>query len=55
MLHYLDENLNLGWGTIAKSFSEDQCSLVMKMEQAESGYKFETVPERVEIPAGILN
>ncbi|MGV8136622.1 MAG: hypothetical protein AB2L20_15540 [Mangrovibacterium sp.] len=55
MLHYLDENLNLGWGTIAKNFSEDQCSLVMKMEQAESGYKFETVPEQVEIPAGILN
>jgi len=55
LLHYLDENLNLGWGTVAKNFSEDQCSLVMKMEQPESGYKFETVPEQVEIPAGILN
>ena len=55
MLHYLDENLNLGWETVAKNFSEDQCSLIMKMEQPESGYKFETVRERVEIPAGILN
>lgn len=55
MLHRLDQNLNLGWETVAKNFSENQCSLIMKMEQADSGYKFETVLEQVEIPAGILN
>ncbi|MDP4268355.1 MAG: hypothetical protein Q8880_13110, partial [Bacteroidota bacterium] len=54
VLHRLDVNLNLGWETAAGNYSEDQSSLVIKMEQANSDYKIEGMLVPVEIPKGIL-
>ncbi len=55
ILHRLDENLNLGWETPSGIYSAEQISLVMKMEEVESGYKIEGKLEQIEIPQGILN
>jgi hypothetical protein len=57
LLHYLDENLNLGWDTPSGSYSAEQMFLTLEMEEDGSGSqitgKFYT--EDTTIPTGLLN
>ncbi|MDM8159614.1 hypothetical protein QUH73_07310 [Labilibaculum sp. K2S] len=53
--HRLDENLNLGWGTIAKAYPNSLRGEAITMEEINSIYKLEGKFEPVEIPTGILN
>ncbi|MCE5227851.1 MAG: hypothetical protein LLG05_18585 [Porphyromonadaceae bacterium] len=58
VLHRLDENLNLGWDTPSGSYSAEQMSAVIEMEEEETGYQntgsFDTY-KNVTIPKGVLN
>ncbi|MGE4347541.1 MAG: hypothetical protein AB7D46_09020 [Flavobacteriaceae bacterium] len=55
LLHRLDENLNLGWQTIAKAYPDSLRGQAITMEEVNSIYKLEGKFEQIEIPAGVLN
>ena len=53
--HRLDENLNLGWETIAKTYPDSLRGEAVSMKGINSSYKLDGKFEQVEIPTGILN
>lgn len=55
MRHRLDENLNLGWGTIAKAYPDSLRGEAITMKGVNSTYQLDGSFEQVEIPTGVLN
>ena len=53
--HRLDENLNLGWETIAKAYSDSLRGDAITMKGVNSTYQLDGKFEQVEIPTGVLN
>lgn len=53
--HRLDENLNLGWKTIAKAYPDSLRGEAITMKGVNSTYQLDGKFEQVEIPTGILN
>jgi hypothetical protein len=55
MRHRLDENLNLGWGTIAKAYPDSLRGEAITMKGVNSTYQLDGSFEQIEIPTGVLN
>ncbi len=53
--HRLDENLNLGWETIAKAYPDSLRGESITMKGVNSSYQLDGKFEQIEIPTGVLN
>ena len=53
--HRLDENLNLGWETIAKAYPDSLRGEAITMKGVNSSYQLDGKFEQIEIPTGVLN
>nr|WP_320021503.1 hypothetical protein [uncultured Draconibacterium sp.] len=53
--HRLDENLNLGWETIAKAYPDSLRGEAITMKGVNSNYQLDGKFEQIEIPIGVLN
>ena len=53
--HRLDENLNLGWETIAKAYPDSLRGESITMTGVNSSYQLDGKFEQIEIPTGVLN
>ena len=53
--HRLDENLNLGWETIAKAYPDSLRGEAITMKGVNSSYQLDGKFEQIEIPIGVLN
>ncbi len=54
LLHRLDENLNLGWETVAKAYPDSLWGEAITMKGVDSTYQLDGTFERIEIPTGVL-
>ncbi|MCI1780195.1 MAG: hypothetical protein LKI53_09630 [Bacteroidales bacterium] len=55
LLHRLDVNLNLGMGTVGKTYPDNSRGNAFSMEEVNTIYKFDGNLGQVEIPTGVLN
>ncbi len=55
LLHRLDENLNLGWGTPAKAYPDSLQGDAITMKGVNSTYQLDGKFEQIEIPTRVLN
>lgn len=53
--HRLDENLNLGWETIAKAYPDSLRGEAITLKGVNSTYQLDGSFEQIEIPTGVLN
>ena len=53
--HRLDEDLNLGWETIAKAYPDSLRGEAITMTGVNSSYQLDGKFEQIEIPTGVLN